>query len=157
MIYIGIDPGKEGGIAWQQQKGETITVKAIKMPDTLRDLHDILNELSQADLLKSCAIEKVAGRYGMSARSAFTFGYQFGIVCTAVVCNRIPMRLISPQRWQKEFGLIMDGNVSRTVKKNRHKKVAQELFPQIEKMTHHIADALLICEWWRLYHQAKTK
>ena len=40
-------------------------------------------------------------------------------------------------------------NKATTVKKNRHKAVAQGLFPCHRKLTHSIADALLIAEYGR--------
>jgi len=152
MLYIGIDPGVNGGIAWMQERGETLTVNAVKMPDSLRDLSDLIASLAETDKLKSCALEKVASRSGQGVRSIFTFGYQYGIVRASVVCHRIPLELVSPQRWQKPFGLIFPSTVTRTKKKNKHKATAQELFPSL-KITHAIADALLICEWWRRYHK----
>ena len=54
---------------------------------------------------------------------------------------------VTPQKWQREFGLILP-KLSNTDKKNRHKAVAQQLFPDV-KITHAIADALLIAEYCR--------
>lgn len=153
MLYIGIDPGKSGGIAWMHQRRDALTVNAAAMPATLCDLSDLLRRLAETSKLRSCAIEKVSARPGQGVTSCFTFGYQFGIVCAAVVCNRIALERISPRKWQTPFCLVMNANISRTLKKNKHKALAQELFPQL-KITHATADALLICEYWRRYHQA---
>jgi len=152
MLYIGIDPGVNGGIAWQHERGDSVTVHAVKMPDSLRDLSDLLASLVETDNLKSCALEKVASRTGQGVRSIFTFGYQYGIVRASVVCHKIPLELVSAQRWQKPFGLIFPATVKRTQKKNQHKAKAQELFPHL-KVTHATADALLICDYWRRYHK----
>ena len=156
MLYLGIDPGKNGGIAWMRQQGETCVVNAVPMSATLRDLSDLLASLAETSNLRSCAIEKVASRPGQGVKSCFTFGYQYGIVCATVVCNRISLDRISPRKWQTPFCLVMDGTVPRTLKKNKHKAKAQELFPHL-KITHATADALLICEYWRRYHQASSR
>jgi hypothetical protein len=46
------------------------------------------------------------------------------------------------------MGLTPIKGETRTAKKNRHKDLAQRLFPKV-KVTHAIADALLLAEWLR--------
>ena len=152
MLYIGIDPGVNGGIAWMKQKGEELTTEAVKMPESLKDLKTLLWNLAANNSVKSCALEKVASRPGQGVKSTFTFGRVYGQVEAAVVCCGIPLERVSASKWQKSFSLITPSHVSRTVKKNKHKAAAQELWPDL-KITHATADALLICEWWRRWHK----
>jgi len=151
MLYIGIDPGVNGGIAWTLDDGQQRKTEAVKMPATLTDLSDLLAELASLSKLKSCALEKVASRPGQGVASCFTFGRAYGNAESAVVCHGIPLERVLPRKWQQPLGLITSKEVTKTKKKNQHKAKAQELWPDL-KITHAIADALLICEYWRRYH-----
>lgn len=53
-----------------------------------------------------------------------------------------------PGVWQKPFRLPTQKKAGNTAKKNTHKARAQELFPGL-KITHAVADALLIAEYGR--------
>ena len=154
MLYIGIDPGVNGGIAWMQS-GEEPAAEAVKMPATIRDLRDLVRDLKYKHNHCTCALEKVASRPGQGARSTFTFGRVYGQAETAIICNAINLERVSAAKWQKSFSLITGKDVSRTKKKNQHKALAQELWPDL-KITHAIADALLICEWWRRVNLAQV-
>ena len=44
MTIIGIDPGKSGGIAWLP---EGLIGRAIKMPETPRDIWDLIDNLAK--------------------------------------------------------------------------------------------------------------
>jgi Holliday junction resolvasome RuvABC endonuclease subunit len=154
MIIIGIDPGASGGLAvlvCGDSSEQVIDVATYKMPETERDL---------LDLLETCAgkntkafLEKVHSSPGMGVSSAFTFGRGYGMIRTALVACRIPFDEVTPQRWQKTIGgLAWSGKVVQGFKKrdkNVSKRRAQELFPSVKKVTHAYADAMLIAEHGR--------
>jgi len=146
MLYIGIDPGKGGGIAWMDPDGANVTCQP--MPDNLPDLRQLLGNLAGNHHVKRCSLETVHSRPGQGVKSAFTFGQVFGWVEAATICLGYQLERVRPQVWQKTFGLITGKDVSRTKKKNKHKARAAEMWPGL-KITHATADALLICEWWR--------
>ena len=135
--YIGIDPGKTGGIAYINDN----EVGIYKMPDTPTGLIDILEHI---DYLGTCfaMVEKVHSTPQMGVKSAFTFGYGLGIIHTALSAAKIPYDEISPSKWQRKMQCLSKGD------KNITKRRAQQLFPDI-KVTHAIADALLIAEYCR--------
>ena len=54
-IYIGIDPGVNGGIAIADKDGKVLEV--VKMPDTPQDILDFLGEYSGRDV--TAALEDV--------------------------------------------------------------------------------------------------
>lgn len=137
MIYIGIDPGKSGGIAFVSEK-ETLVEP---MPDTLMDLFELLNETYQEES-RFCYLERVSSSPQMGVRSAFTFGFGFGSLQMALLASRIPFELITPATWQRELKCLTKGD------KNITKRKAQQLFPDM-KVTHKTADALLIAEYCR--------
>ena len=127
-------------------------MNATKMPATEKDVADKLRYFS-ADYCGDqtfCLIEKVHAMPGQGVTSMFTFGMNYGALRMALVCHGIPFEAVTPQKWQREFGLVFPRKLglTPTEKKNRHKARAQELFPSL-KVTHATADALLICEYGR--------
>lgn len=165
MVYIGIDPGKSGGIAFIfPVEGFTSIdpkrdVRAVKMPETERDIFDIFHDVD--DFLKAphatgpcvAVLERVnAGVWGhgkqgkMGVTSAFTFGRGVGHLQMALTAAKIPFDEVLPVKWQTVLGCRTGGD------KNISKRRAQQLFPSIVKVTHATADALLLAEYCRRFH-----
>ena len=140
MTHIGIDPGVNGGIAWISwiSCGKPC---AEKMPSTLLDLWELVQDISSFGPCKAY-IEQVHSSPQMGVKSAFTFGNGFGHLEMALTAAGIPFERVRPQAWQKALGCLTKGE------KNVTKAKAQEMFPGI-KITHAIADALLIAEYCR--------
>ena len=137
-VFIGIDPGINGGIACIVN-GAAV---AQKMPETPRDLWNALNVILPPDTYAFAVLEKVSSSPQMGVKSAFTFGNGVGHIQMALTAAGIPYEEITPQKWQKALGCLTGGN------KNVSKRKAQELFPKL-KITHAIADPLLIAEYAR--------
>ena len=138
---LGIDPGKNGAIAWITDG--KICVE--KMPETLQDLWGVIQDIHSDTICSRGAtikayIEAVHSSPQMGVTSAFTFGQGFGHLEMALTAAGIPFERVTPQKWQKAMGCMTKGN------KNVSKARAQELFPQM-KVTHAISDALLIAEY----------
>lgn len=115
---VALDPGVLGGLA-VLINGE---VTLHKMPETPRDLCDIL-DAAQSDSLLSATplkvyLEKVQGfigeEGGMPGSRAFTFGESFGIIQGIIVHAKIPYEMVRPQQWQKGLGLPPCGRVRGT-------------------------------------------
>jgi hypothetical protein len=64
----------------------------------------------------------------------------------ALTAASIPFERVRPQAWQKALACMTKGD------KNVSKRRAQELFPSM-KITHAIADSLLIAEYNRRTNQ----
>jgi hypothetical protein len=137
-LHIGIDPGLSGGIAFIPTTGEPW---AHKMPETDRDLYDLLRD-STRDSEARAVVELVHSSPQMGVKSAFTFGEGYGRLGMALTALGVPYERVRPQAWQKAMGCLTKGD------KNVSKRKAQELFPTL-KITHAIADALLIAEYGR--------
>ena len=133
---IGIDPGASGGIAWLG-RGSPL---AFKMPDTEKDVHDLLHGMEMEEGGTHAYIENVHSMPGQGVASSFKFGRNLGMLRAFLIALGIPFEAVSPQRWQKAMGCLTKGD------KNVSKRKAQELFPSL-KITHAIADALLIAEY----------
>jgi len=137
-VWIGIDPGKSGAIAFIP---EDEAPSAIKNKETLHDLVEALEnaKASYCDNMFA-VIEKVHSMPGQGVASSFKFGESYGQLTALLVALGIPYETVSPQRWQKELQCLTKGD------KNITKAKAQALFPQM-KITHAIADALLIATY----------
>lgn len=150
MIVIGIDPGASGGIA-VIDTAKTGTVVVFKMPETERDVLDLLASYSGLEV--KAYLEKVHASPGMGVVAAFTFGGNYKMLRTSLIAKEIPFDEVTPQRWQKVIGgLASSGKVVNGFKKrdkNVSKARAQELFPMVTKVIHAYADALLIAEYGR--------
>ena len=141
-IYIGIDPGINGGIAAIHSN----FVQAYKMPQTIRDLWELMHEIKSTAEFENysitAALESVWSSPQMGVKSAFTFGNGFGHLEMALTALGVPYERVRPAAWQKAMGCLTKGD------KNVSKRRAQELFPTL-KVTHATADALLIAEFNR--------
>ena len=135
MTTIGIDAGKNGGIAWITDGKPCVE----KMPDTLQDLWELFRDITSEGECRAY-LEQIHSSPQMGVKSAFTFGNGFGHLEMALTAAGIPFERVRPQVWQKAMGCMTKGD------KNVSKRKAQELFPNI-KVTHAIADALLIASY----------
>lgn len=137
---IGIDPGASGGITAQYGNGDLVVRK---MPETCRDILDLLEELTQQDEKLSdllCIIENVGGyRPGNSGPAACKFARHCGHLEMALIAAEIPYIYVAPSVWMRA--------VLKTVpkdKKERKLKIKQDMqrrFPKV-KVTLWNADAL---------------
>jgi hypothetical protein len=154
QIYIGIDPGKSGGIAAL----DLDNVLTIKMPETPADVLDYFHSIKNyMPINYSCIaiIEQVGGYTGQGqpGSAMFKFGQGVGHLEMALLACSIPSESVPPRKWQKALGISAKKKTeTKTQWKNRLKSVAQRLFPS-EKITLATADALLIAEYCRRKHQ----
>lgn len=148
MKYIGIDPGKNGGIAILNDNGELLIHK--KMPATPHDLLTFLNEEKEDAI---CYLEKVNSRIGNGAKAMFTFGQGYGHLEMALLATNISTTTVTPQKWEKFYQLGTSTNHSKTEWKNKLKFKAQQLFPLAKNITLSTADAILIAYYARQNHK----
>jgi len=141
MIYIGVDPGKAGGLACLSASGKPLDARA--MPSTEMDLWTWFDR-HRVDA--KATLELVHASPQMGTVSAFTFGRGYGRLEMALTSALIPWGVVTPQTWQKVMGCMSGGD------KNVTKRRAQQLFPLLT-ITHAIADALLIAEFCRRVHK----
>ena len=139
MRVLGIDPGKSGGFAIScGGKAEAFD-------------HHTSQEI--VAIIKSWApdkayLEQVSAFPGQGVTSCFHFGENYGWWQGVLVSCGIPFERVAPMKWQTKMGCRTGGD------KNVSKQRAQGLWPKI-KVTHAIADALLIAEYGRRIEQGK--
>lgn len=136
MGFLGLDPGQSGGIAYVTPYGQ----QAYPMPPTEKDISDLIADLKPQ--IGFAVIEAVHSMPKQGVASSFKFGRNYGFLRGLLIAHGIPFAEVSPQKWQAFMGCKTGGD------KNVSKAKAQQLFPNL-KITHAVADALLIAEYAR--------
>lgn len=146
MIFVGIDPGKKGAIAYIDED------KVLTMPYTDERMCDVCRELNErfysAGDETRCCVEKVGAMPGQGTVSMFSFGKSAGFIEGVLHAFRIPYQLVPPQTWKKEFSLSKQG-------KEKSVEVCKRLFPGVSlfptarctKENDGMAEALLMAEY----------
>jgi crossover junction endodeoxyribonuclease RuvC len=165
VIYLGIDPGLDGALAYIKFCGDhvqphvevvdtpTVTVKRTggrkKREYDLAAMSKTLSALAIPRHHEMRAvIEKVHAMPGQGVASMFSMGYGCGLWEGLLSGLGIPYERVAPQRWQKLM-LADEGKG-----KDAARLQAQRLFPQYahlfaRKKDDGRADALLIAEYGR--------
>ena len=141
MFYMGIDPGKDGAMAWISRDGEVEI-----LPFSESGYASILCQMRGKAVV---ALEKVGARPGQGTKSMFTFGENYGFIRGILEAFSIPYQEITPQKWKKEFSVTSDKKTSINA--------AKHLFPyadlrKTERSTKDhdgMAEALLLAEYCR--------
>ncbi len=141
MVYAGIDPGHNGGIALIDESGKIVWLTIYSD----YDLRRISEKYSDA----AYVVEHVGAMPGQGVTSMFNFGKSFGYILGVLETNKCRHELVRPQRWKAEFGV--------TSNKNTSIEVAQRLFPKANlfrterctKKHDGMAEALLMAEFAR--------
>ena len=136
MIYVGCDPGKSGAIAVVSQDG--LHIDHVKLTETETDVWRFLYDHS----LGRAWLERVASRPGQGVSSVFKFGTSYGFLRGILTATQVRWEEVTPPVWQRVMKCRSGGDKKIT------KAAAQRLFPDV-KVTHAIADALLIAEYGR--------
>lgn len=149
MRYLGIDPGVSGGLACLDEDGSVIEVQ--RMPETDGDLLAMI-VMMRGDAAQAM-LERVRSSPRMGSSAAFTFGQGYGRLRMALLACGVPFAEVMPRRWQMALGCHMAGlgkfgERDDVAAKNHTKGYAQSWFPRV-KVTHAVADALLIAEYAR--------
>lgn len=154
-VFLGVDPGKSGGLAVILHDG---AVNTYKMPDDEPGVWKLVGLVTDGrlDHLRAM-IEKVQGFIGHAQPGAamFKFGMGYGGLRMAMIGHGVSFSETAPVVWQRRLGIP-----ARTPKesKGEYKKrlclFARQLFPKYtNRITLATCDALLLAEYAkRLYH-----
>lgn len=146
MIYIGIDPGKDGAMAIIYQDND-IHIHVFDMEEYRFYLTDIFE--ADAQMQTRCCLERVGAMPGQGVTSMFKFGENFGFIQGLLTAYSIPYELVTPQKWKKEFQITGDKNSSISVCKRLFPYVNLRKTERCKKDHDGIAEALLMAEWAR--------
>jgi len=180
MIYVGIDPGKSGGLAVID--GREICVNP--MPGTEQDIWNSIRETSVESLAVAsfAAIEKVHSFPGQGVVSTGTFMRGYGFLRGCLTAAGIPFEEVPPQEWMRGLGIpqrkpntkkkrvkikrgkqvgewkeVKYGGESQPDYKNRLLQFAQQLYPSVEGITLSTCDALLIATYCKRLHEGSLR
>lgn len=162
VIFLGIDPGKAGGLAWISRLGTVLEVAATPLLPgrgageyDLATIRTMLMGRSRVDDLRAFVellpdLPPGLQFGGMKAARArgVAEGWAWAL---AMLC--VPYELVKPKNWQK----VMLADIPGEDTKARSIIAAQRLFPgadlrptpRCRKPSDGISDALLIAEWGR--------
>lgn len=142
-FIIGIDPGKNGGIAvYDIESADMASVE--KMPETPLDILSRLRLLAAETVF--CVLEDVGqGIPGQSSRATATFARHNGHLEMALLALGIKAVKVRPQKWERAYSLGKSADMGKQEWKRRLKAKAQELFPELgKKITLATCDAILL-------------
>lgn len=141
MIYVGIDPGKNGALA-VIDRNTTILVPFVdgEYANAIRTL--------PPQLTKVC-LEHVGAMPGQGVTSMFHFGENFGYIRGLLEAFQIPYELVRPQKWKKEFSIAGGKNSSIEVCKRLFPGVSLRRTDRCRKDDDGMAEALLMAEYAR--------
>lgn len=169
-LYIGIDPGTNGGIAsiWSS----TLVGQNWRLNDAPEEVRynamptkrsEVIGLLDSYKLMTAgrnmrvfCVIEKVWALPGQSATAMWSFGLNYGGLLMALDALHIPFAEVTPQTWMKMYRLPPRTKKESKAKwKGRLRERAQQEFPDLpiwqEKRAvvkqNRISDALLIARY----------
>ena len=153
-LFVGIDPGMNGGICFIKPEMESDYVKAVRCPKTAHEMARVL-EIGMANVNPEDVIifiEHVWSFPGDGRVSAFRFGYNYGLWKGICASHEIGIYNVAPRKWQGTFD-IPDKAQGRQ-RKRWLKEHAESLYPNI-KITFNTADAILISAYAKdLYYNS---
>lgn len=159
MKILGIDPGKNGGIAVVENNELVATYKT---PKTEKAFVDLLRQWEGQ--VKLCVIERTTGFIGKWQPGArmFTFGWWTGGPVFAAHALGFPVKLVMAHKWQKDLQLLKKEDAEKL-----HDALSKKLPPKdrvkfdwkkylraeardtwgTENIHLQVADAVLIATW----------
>lgn len=143
MIYIGIDPGKNGAMAIID--GDAIRLVPFSDGEYIRQLFILHHNREEA----FCALERVGAMPGQGVTSMFNFGRNYGFIQGLLSAHCIPYELVTPQKWKKALGVTGDKNSSIAVCKRLFPGVSLKRTERCAKEHDGMAEALLLAEYAR--------
>lgn len=146
IAWIGIDPGKSGGIALVTNEG---LATAKEYPGTITEAASIVAEFKKCWGLRGAVIERVHAMPKQGVSSTFKFGMNYGAWQGILAAFNIPYQTVTPRQWQKD---ALDAGSGET--KERSLDMARRLFPGVDlsrKKDHGKADALHLARWGLRY------
>ena len=142
--YIGIDPGAGGGIAVIDENNN---IKAYKCPSSSEDmalLFEVLIGDTPSDDIK-LLMERVWARPTNAVRAAFSYGVNYGQWLGVASSHEIKMNTVIPTEWIRWIGCPK--SLKSVIRKRWLKEKAQELYPEIKRVTLKTSDAILITKY----------
>jgi crossover junction endodeoxyribonuclease RuvC len=167
--FIGIDPGKKGGIAIVDEYGDRLLSRPLPVTkdgeiDTVV-LYDVLKFATDAAVYGVVILEKAQAMPKQGVTSVFTYGVGYGKILAVLELLKLPFEEVRPAVWKKSFGLTQKKTIlekTGKVDSGKYKRaklssvaLAAELFSSFAPETSRgrkkdeEAEALLLAEYGR--------
>ena len=113
MIYIGIDPGLNGAIAYFDVEKGILSISDMPTLEVKRN-SKVKKEVSPIGVAiflgktprqSRAVLERVGAMPGQGVTSVFSFGRSVGIIEGVLATMLIPVDIVTPQAWQKAAGV----------------------------------------------------
>ena len=146
-IFIGVDPGKNGGAAVINEITDHEPVITFRCPKTPKDMalslmSTIPVDVSFDDII--ILIEHVHAMPNNGVVSMFSFGQNLGHWEGIFGAFELDVKYVGPRTWMEHYDC--KPGMDKKDRKRYLRGLAEELFPNI-KMTFNISDALLIANY----------
>ena len=150
MIFVGVDPGKNGAVAAVDAQGSVLGISRFIHAETEGRIAliilDFVAELD-ADEIKAATIERVGAMPRQGVVSMFTFGRVYGEAWAGLLASQCRTFAVTPSTWQRDLYLPKRDCV--TNHKRALKQEAETRFGR--KLLLAEADAVWLAEWGRLH------
>ena len=167
MLFVGIDPGANGGLAWisSRERG-AVAFSKLSEEEQWAFIH-LQGVRAEAYSSVRVVIERQTPRptrwYSPKAKMMFSgilastcelYGH-YQMLRGFLVASGLKFDEAAPQTWQAALSLHKEKGEGDTKWKNRLKSLAQRLFPS-EKIILATADAYLLAEYARRRHHGEV-
>lgn len=142
MTFIGIDPGLSGALAAITPNG------AFAVPFDEDEYVDTVKAAVANGSVKA-VVEHVSAMPKQGVASTFKFGQNFGWILGMLYALNVPVELVRPVKWKREFSCTSDKNTSIAVAKRMFPTVSLLATPRCKKPHDGMAEALLMAEYCR--------
>lgn len=113
MIYIGIDPGLSGAIAFLDVEKGHLSVVDMPIFEVQRNgkvkrevsPHGVAAVLSLSQNVSAVVLERVGAMPGQGVTSVFSFGRSVGVIEGVLAAEHLAVSIVTPQAWQKAAGV----------------------------------------------------
>jgi nitrogen regulatory protein PII-like uncharacterized protein len=141
-IYIGIDPGKSGGLCVIEDE----FIKAYPCPNTVSDMGLLFAMAISVNKTKTVVayIEKVWSRPTDGRASIWKFAENYGTWIGIAGAYEIDLQTVAPQTWMKYFETP---KLEKNKRKRYLKDKAKSMYPELKKVSLKTADAILIATY----------
>jgi hypothetical protein len=167
-LFLAIDPGASGGLAWNDITGTRIN--CCPMPKTEAEIIALIAILHNSGAVRRTVVmEQVSGFIGKAqpGGAMFSFGEGFGFLKGIILTIGLELILVTPQRWQRSTipGKKKDYDYQSALKSGPRKGMivtknswkenltakAFEIYPNVKNVTPKTADAILILHYAKLF------
>ena len=145
-LFIGIDPGMNGGITFITKEMDTEQMKPFRCPRESKEMAEILQvgikQFETKDVI--LFVEHVWSFPGDGRVGAFRFGYNYGLWKGMASAFGIDVYNIPPRKWMYSYD--MPSKMQSKERKRWLRNVAETLYPNV-KITFNTSDSVLIAHY----------